>query len=99
MTDSPLVPAEWLAQHLNDPKVRVIEVAQERDTPDYAEGHIPGAIRWYWKEALWHPADREFASPAEMAERLGRAGIGPDTILVLYSPRVQFGAYAFWALT
>ena len=98
MKDSVLVPAEWLAQHLNDPKVRVVEVAQEKETPDYAEGHIPGAVRWYWKEALWHPADREFPTPEMMAERLGKAGIGPDTTLVLYSGRVQYGTYAFWAL-
>ncbi|MEK6710729.1 MAG: rhodanese-like domain-containing protein, partial [Nitrospinota bacterium] len=76
----------------------VIEVAEEPAAAAYGEGHIPGAISWFWKEALWHPTDREFPAPAEMAERLGRAGAGPDTALVLYSPRVQFGAYAFWVL-
>ena len=37
-----LVSTEWAAGHLNDPKVRLIEV--DVDTTAYDQGHIPGAV-------------------------------------------------------
>jgi thiosulfate/3-mercaptopyruvate sulfurtransferase len=94
-----LVTTEWLEAHLEDPDVRVIEVSQTNSRETYEAGHIPGAQWWYWKELCWHHSDREFVSPAEMAERLGAAGIGPGNTLVIYGDPVQFGTYAFWALT
>jgi 3-mercaptopyruvate sulfurtransferase SseA len=42
-----LVSADWLADHLQDPSVRIVEV--DVDTAAYSEGHIPGAIAWSWK--------------------------------------------------
>lgn len=77
--DSPLVSGEWLSAHLDDPDVRIIEVTAKDEEPDYDGGHIPGAVWWYWKDAVWHETDREFPSPEEMAARLGRIGVGPGT--------------------
>ena len=94
-----LVTTAWLEAHLDDPTVRIIEVSQAKTNDVYAAGHIPGALWWYWKDLCWHHSDREFVTPAEMAERLGTAGIGPDTTLIIYGDPVQFGSYAFWALT
>jgi len=94
-----LVSGVWLAEHLDDPGVRIVEVSASPDDTAYREGHIPGAVWWYWKEALWHPTDREFPTPDEMAERLGRIGVSPETTVVLYGSPVQFGTYAFWVLT
>ncbi len=96
---SPLVTTSWLEEHLEDPNVRIVEVAFADDDTKYNEGHIPGAVWFYWKDLCWHEADREFLTPEEMAERLGKIGVGPDTTLVLYGDPVQFGTYAFWALT
>lgn len=96
---SPLVAAAWLQEHLEDPDLRIVEISTNPEQPLYREGHIPGAIGWYWKDALWHPTDREFPTPAEMAERLGRAGVSPATTVVLYGDAVQFSTYAFWVLT
>ncbi len=94
-----LVSTSWLEEHLGDPNVRVIEVSFANDDAPYREGHVPGAVWWYWKDALWHETDRELAAPEEMAERLGPIGVTPQTTLILYGAPVQFGTYAFWVLT
>ena len=97
--ESALVSPAWLAQHLDDPGVRIIEVSSVPDDAIYRSGHIPGAVWWYWKDALWHPTDRDFPTPREMAPRLGRVGVTAETTVVLYGEPVQFGTYAFWVLT
>jgi thiosulfate/3-mercaptopyruvate sulfurtransferase len=94
-----LVSCDWLADHLNDPDVRVIEVSARPDNASYRAGHIPGAVWWFWKEALWHPTDREFVTPEQLATRLGSIGVSPQTTLVIYGDPVQFGTYAFWVLS
>lgn len=95
---SPMVDTAWLAEHLDDPGVRIIEVESDPEGTAYDEGHIPGAIRWFWKDLCWHDTDRQFVTPDELAKRLGAAGIGDETTLVLYGDPVQYGNYAFWAL-
>jgi thiosulfate/3-mercaptopyruvate sulfurtransferase len=95
---APLVSTEWLETHLGDSNVRIIEVSSEKTNDVYTTGHIPGALWWYWKDLCWHRSDREFITPAEMADRLGGIGIGPDTTVIIYGDPVQFGSYAFWAL-
>jgi 3-mercaptopyruvate sulfurtransferase SseA len=94
-----LVSGEWLAGHLDDPDLRIIEVSSAPDDAEYRQGHIPGALRWYWKDALWHATNREFATPEDMASCLGRSGIAPDTTIVVYGRPVQYGTYALWVLT
>jgi len=96
---SRLVTCAWLAEHLDDPGVRVIEVSASPDDTVYREGHIPGALWWFWKDALWHKTDRDFATPKELAQRLGSIGISHDTTIILCGIPVQFGTYAFWVLT
>ena len=99
MAESPLVSAAWLAERLGSSRVRVIEVASVNDDSAYRAGHIPGAVWWYWKAALWHKTDREFTTPETMARYLGRIGVAPETTLVLYGDPVQYGTYAFWVLS
>ena len=96
---NPLVSPSWLENILGDPNIRIIEVSFSDDDAKYREAHIPGAIWSYWKDLCWHESDREFPEPAEMAARLGRMGIPEGATLVLYGDPVQFGSYAFWALT
>ena len=95
---TPLVTTKWLEAHLEDPNVRIVEVSLTKTNDVYSAGHIPGALWWYWKDLCWHSTDRQFISPAESAERLGNAGIGPETTLIIYGDPVQFGSYAFWVL-
>lgn len=98
MANSPLVTSQWLEEHLDDPNVRILEISTKNDKTLYREGHIPGALWFYWKDICWHETDRQFVSPETMAKRLGKIGITPKTTLVLYSDKVQFGTYTFWAL-
>jgi thiosulfate/3-mercaptopyruvate sulfurtransferase len=93
-----LVEADWLAEHLDDPTVQVIEV--DEDITAYNKGHIPGAVAWNWVTELHDPVRRDFVDQSEMARLLGRAGVGPDTTVVLYSGNNNwFAAYAYWLLT
>lgn len=90
-----LVDTNWIAEHIDGPKVCLIEIDWDGLT-DYEAGHIPGAIGWHWKSALWDPFVREFPTDDEFAARLGAAGISPDTTVVFYGAPVQFGTYAWW---
>jgi thiosulfate/3-mercaptopyruvate sulfurtransferase len=98
MGRSALVTPGWLDRHLGEPSVRVAQIQYELDEDDYVDGHVPGARWWYWKDLLWHPTDREFASPDVIAERLGAAGIEAGTTLVLYSGRNHYAMHAYWVL-
>lgn len=95
MTPNSLVTADWLAGHADDPNLRLVEINWE-GTVAYDEGHLPGALGWNWKDALWDPLERQFPDAATFASRLGAAGIGPDTTVILYGVPVQFGTYAWW---
>lgn len=91
-----LTTGEWLADRLDDPAVRILQVTNEPDIDDYSDGHIPGARRIWWKDLLWDDYERQFPTPAQLAERLGRLGVGPETTLVLYSGRNHYAMYGFW---
>jgi thiosulfate/3-mercaptopyruvate sulfurtransferase len=88
----------WLAEHLVDPAVRVIEV--DEDTAAYQKSHVPGAVSWNWFTDLHDPVRRDFIDQAALTELLRRAGVGPDTTIVLYSGNNNwFAAYAYWLLS
>lgn len=89
-----LVSAEWLAQNLDNPAIRIIEVGAFEHT--YDAGHIPGALHWPWKESLWDRTTREFLLPRDFAARMSRCGISPETSIVFYSDRIQFATYALF---
>jgi thiosulfate/3-mercaptopyruvate sulfurtransferase len=97
---SSLVFPAWLDEHRNDPGLRLIEIAGlgQEDMAAYRAGHIPGAVCWKWKETLWDSHMRDFPGPEEFARRMGAAGIGNDTTVVVYGEDIQFGIYAWWAL-
>ena len=48
-----LVTTEWVAEHLHDPAVRLIEV--DVDTSAYDTGHIPSAVGFNWTTQLSRP--------------------------------------------
>ena len=98
MDPNALTTGEWLAAHLDDPNVRILQVQFEPDVDDYSEGHIPGASYVFWKDLAWDAYERQFLTPAQMAERLGDLGVGPDTTLVLYAGRNHYAMYLYWIL-
>ncbi len=53
-----LVSTEWVAEHLNDPNVRIIE--SNEDTLLYPSGHIPGAVQVDWTADLNDQVRREY---------------------------------------
>ncbi len=92
-----LVDTEWCAAHLDDPKVRFVEV--DEDTGAYDLGHIPGAIAWHWQHDLHELPRRSFISRDALVELLARSGISSDTTIVLYAGNNNwFAAYAYWYL-
>src|SRR5260370_34883792 len=72
-----LVSIDWVAQHLNDPTVRIIEV--DPDTTAYAQAHIPGAVGWNWETELQDQVRRTLAGKGQFEGLCSRAGITPGT--------------------
>ncbi|HEX5415613.1 MAG TPA: sulfurtransferase [Chloroflexota bacterium] len=92
-----LVETGWVAEHLHDPNVRLIEV--DVDTLAYDSGHIPGAVGWNWQTELSDRVRRDLISKSELEGLLGGAGVSPSTTVVLYGDNNNwFAAWAFWQL-
>jgi thiosulfate/3-mercaptopyruvate sulfurtransferase len=93
--DDVLVTTDWLADHLNDPGIRVVEV--DEDTDAYGRGHIPGAVAVNWNTDLQDPLRRDFIDPEQFAKLQDSLGITPDTTVILYGGNNNwFAAYAYW---
>uniref|UniRef100_A0A7C4Q2D5 Sulfurtransferase n=1 Tax=Bellilinea caldifistulae TaxID=360411 RepID=A0A7C4Q2D5_9CHLR len=90
-----LVETEWVAQHLNDPAVRIVE--SNEDALLYDTGHIPGAVRVDWFTTLQHPVRRDFLTKEEFEDLCSSLGISNDTTVVFYGDKSNwFAVYAFW---
>jgi len=90
-----LVDTSWVVSHLNDPKVRIVEV--DVDTTSYEKGHVAGAIGWSWQLDLQDRVQRDVVDPRTFAELCRRSGIRPDDTVVLYGDNNNwFAAWAFW---
>jgi thiosulfate/3-mercaptopyruvate sulfurtransferase len=85
---APLVDACWIASHLDDPTLRVVEV--DVSPAAYDDGHIPGAVLWNAYADLRHPDYTPIGSP-EFQDLLGRSGIGPETSVVFYGYAAHLG--------
>src|SRR5260370_46168 len=57
-----LVSTDWVAQHLTDPKVRLIE--SNEDTLLYASAHVPGAVHVDWTTSLNDQLRRDYITRA-----------------------------------
>ena len=92
------VSTEWVAAHLEDPGVRILEV--DEDVLLYDTGHIPGALKVDWQKDFWDPVVRDFIDEEAFARLMGRLGIANDTTVVLYGDKSNWwAAYAFWFLS
>jgi thiosulfate/3-mercaptopyruvate sulfurtransferase len=90
-----LVSTDWVAEHLDDDSIRIVEV--DENPKLYEEAHIPGAIGFDWKADLQDPVRRDFLGPDEFAELMGSRGISNDHTVVLYGDRNNwFAAYTYW---
>ncbi len=92
-----LVSTESVAQNLNAPNTRLVEV--DVDTTAYDQGHIPGAVGWNWQTQLQDNVRRDLIDKAALEKLLGESGISNDTTILLYGDNNNwFAAYAFWQL-
>src|SRR4051812_7933778 len=90
-----LVTTEWVAEHLNDPSVRIVE--SDEDVLLYDVGHVPNAVKIDWVEDLNDPLVRDYVDPERFARLMGEKGITPDTMVIFYGDKNNWwAAYALW---
>jgi thiosulfate/3-mercaptopyruvate sulfurtransferase len=90
-----LVDADWVENHLDDPRVVLVEV--DEDTTAYDKGHIRNAIKLDWKQDLQDPVRRDFVDRHGFEQLLSERGISNDDTVVLYGGNNNwFAAYAYW---
>ena len=92
-----LVETEWVAQHLHDPHLRLVEM--DADPTAYRFGHIPTAVGWNWQVDTRDALRRNIPDPTAFAALMSRSGIANETTVVLYGDKNNwFASYAFWLL-
>ena len=90
-----LVSTDWVAEHLGDPKIRLIE--SNEDILLYDTGHIPGAVKIDWHADLNDPTVRDYVSKEQFEKLLRANGITADTQVIFYGDKNNWWAtYAFW---
>ena len=93
-----LVTTAWLAEHLGDEGLVVLE--SDEDVLLYDTGHIPGALKLDWHTDLNDPLTRDYVDGARFAQVMGERGIGRDTTVVIYGDKSNWwAAYALWVMT
>lgn len=99
----------WLADHFDDPSVRVLDCRwylkpfDARDGLDeFTAGHIPGAAHLAWDRDIADPgrgALNMLAGPDRFAAAMERLGIGDNTLVVTYDDHhVPVAARVWWTL-
>ncbi|PZQ18208.1 MAG: sulfurtransferase [Ancylobacter novellus] len=92
-----LVTADWVADNLKNPKVKLFEVSV--DPGVYERGHVPGATNIRWHSELVDPVKRDVASRENLQKLLAAAGVDKDTTIVLYGDNNNwFAAWGAWVL-
>ena len=93
-----LVSTEWLAEHLEDPSIRIIE--SNEDQLLYHSGHVPGAVEVDWVRDLNDPLKRDYLDGTAFSELMSRIGATPETTLVIYGDKTNWWAcYSFWVFS
>jgi thiosulfate/3-mercaptopyruvate sulfurtransferase len=108
---TPLVSTDWLAGHLRDPDLRVVDVRwyldpSRRGRDAYRAGHIPGAVFLDVDDDLsapgggrGRPAGRHpWPAPEQVARVMGAAGIGRGVRVVAYDDQAGATASRLWYL-
>lgn len=114
MTENLTVTTEWLADHLQDPNVRVVDIrghvipASEphphyfSHRQEYLENHIPGAVFVDWVHDITDPNSpnaSQIAPPDDYAALMSKLGISDDTLVVAYDDaNGMFAARLWWTL-
>jgi thiosulfate/3-mercaptopyruvate sulfurtransferase len=90
-----LVSTEWLAAHLDDKDLRILE--SDEDVLLFEMGHIPGAQKIDWHHDLNDPVERDYIAPEGFTRLLRAKGIDETTPVILYGDKNNWWAsYALW---
>ncbi|MFO7587149.1 MAG: sulfurtransferase [Gemmatimonadota bacterium] len=93
-----IVSTEWVAEHLDDPSVVLVE--SDEDVLLYETGHIPGAVKIDWHMDLNDPVVRDYLGAEGFASLMWRKGIARDHTVVFYGDNSNWwAAYALWVFT
>lgn len=98
----PLVESDWLANHLSDPRVQIVDTRWRGDgsgAEKYRRGHIPGAVNLDWHNDLNHSVrsiNDLLLPPDKFAEVMARNGIGNDSLVIAYADQDYSGAVRLW---
>jgi len=103
-TDDPLVTTDWLAAHLNDATVKLVDATFKLPgvlplpKDDYLAAHIPGAVFFDVDAVSDHdnPLPHMFPSAAQFGRDVGALGIGNDDTVVLYDAGGWVAAPRAW---
>lgn len=91
-----LVSTQWINDHLNDKKIRLLEVDYIPAT-SYVLGHIPGAVLFDWKRDIIDSRKRDVISKEDLEKSLQRIGVNNDTTIIVYGDfKNWFATFAFW---
>jgi len=92
-----LVNTQWVADHLNDPNIKLLEAGW--DASEFESGHIPGAVAGWGFADVQNSANRDIPSKSEIERMLSQAGISNNDTIVLYGGiRNLIAAMAFFIL-
>jgi len=92
-----LVNTQWVADHLNDSNVRLLEVGG--DTSEYESGHIPNTVAGWGFTDIQRPDSRDIPNKAQIESMLSQAGIANSDTVILYGGLSNLvAALAFWVL-
>src|SRR5579871_5099298 len=78
-----LVSTDWVAEHQNDPHVRIVE--SDEDPLVYQQGHIAGAVRVDWHTDLENAVIRDFIDRERFEQLMSSKGIANDTTVVSFA--------------
>src|SRR5438105_12287052 len=98
-----LVSAEWLAENLDRPNLRIVDARSYFDGRDgyqvYLGGHIPGAVHASYPRDLGEPGASPpnlIPSATYLAETMERLGISNDSLVIGYDDEGGHFASRLW---
>ncbi|HYM51849.1 MAG TPA: sulfurtransferase [Candidatus Limnocylindrales bacterium] len=92
-----LVSTGWVADHLGQPGIKVVEV--DVDTTAYDQGHVKGAIGLDWRQDLQARPVRDLLAKEDLEKLLSQKGISADDQVIVYGDNNNwFAAWFVWNL-
>jgi thiosulfate/3-mercaptopyruvate sulfurtransferase len=98
-----LVETDWLAKHVDDPNVRIVDLRYYFDGRDgrqiYLAGHLPGAVHASYPTDLADPSTTPpnlIPGPDYLAAAMSRLGIANQTLVIGYDDEGGHFASRLW---